>query len=345
MKETALVVCPGRGTYNAAELGYFAKHHSDKPDLLAVVEGARDETRQPTISELDGAASFKMSRHGTGDNASALIYACALGDFLAIDRERFDIVAVTGNSMGWYLALACAGALSHRNGAELVNSMGTLMHNEGEGGQIVYPVVDENWRPDPAKEALVQQMLAASSESQFIATSIRLGGLHVFAADRAGLSYLSKHLPPVDDRYPMRLVHHAAFHSALLTPIIKKARANLPQSIFEAGQIPMVDGRGMVWMPQAFDLGALYRYTLGHQIDQTFDFSAAIDVAVKEFAPDRIIVLGPGSTLGAPVAQQLIRMNWRGLTGKQDFKAQQATSPFILSMGIDEQRARVVATA
>jgi [acyl-carrier-protein] S-malonyltransferase len=40
-----------------------------------------------------------------GDNASLLIYACALADFAAIDRDRFEVVAVTGNSMGWYLAL------------------------------------------------------------------------------------------------------------------------------------------------------------------------------------------------------------------------------------------------
>lgn len=29
-----------------------------------------------------------------------LIYACALADFAAIDRDRFEVVAVTGNSIG-----------------------------------------------------------------------------------------------------------------------------------------------------------------------------------------------------------------------------------------------------
>ena len=34
MKKTALVVCPGRGTYNKAELGYISQHASDST-LLA----------------------------------------------------------------------------------------------------------------------------------------------------------------------------------------------------------------------------------------------------------------------------------------------------------------------
>ena len=49
-----------------------------------------------------------------------MIYACAYADFLAIDRDRFDILGVTGNSMGWYIALACAGALDVMNGFEVV---------------------------------------------------------------------------------------------------------------------------------------------------------------------------------------------------------------------------------
>ena len=71
---------------------------------------------QPTISELDGAEAWKAGVHARGDNASALIFACSYTDFLVIDRETFEIVAVTGNSMGWYTALACGGALAPERG-------------------------------------------------------------------------------------------------------------------------------------------------------------------------------------------------------------------------------------
>ena len=36
-KETVLVVCPGRGTYGANELGYLARHHAGS-SLLATFD-------------------------------------------------------------------------------------------------------------------------------------------------------------------------------------------------------------------------------------------------------------------------------------------------------------------
>ena len=184
-KETALVVCPGRGTYNATELGYLARHHHGGGELVAHLDAMRVKRGQPTISELDNAAKFSTNLHMTGDNASLLIYACAMADFAAIDRDRFDIVAITGNSMGWYLALAAAGALSLDDGARLVNEMGTLMHAEGVGGQVVYPLMNEKWRIDPANVALVKNMLNTAEKTDEVAihVSIQLGGLIVFAAN------------------------------------------------------------------------------------------------------------------------------------------------------------------
>lgn len=73
---------------------------------------------------LDGAEAFSIARHTRGDNASVLIYASTYADFLAIDCETIEIVAVTGNSMGCYSALACAGALSADEGFHVVDVMG-----------------------------------------------------------------------------------------------------------------------------------------------------------------------------------------------------------------------------
>ena len=33
--KTAVVICPGRGTYTKTELGYLSRHHADKAALLA----------------------------------------------------------------------------------------------------------------------------------------------------------------------------------------------------------------------------------------------------------------------------------------------------------------------
>ena len=160
----------------------------------------------------------------------------------------------------------------------------------------------------------------------------------VFAADAAGLKWLMEKLPK-DDRFPMQLNHHAAFHSPLLDGIVPVARSLNPAPDFGGGAIPAIDGRGHVWLPRAFDPTAIYDYTLGAQINRSYDFTRAVQVAAFEFMPDKIIVLGPGTTMGAPVAQALIAGGWKGLSGKADFLARQKSDPILLSMGMADQRA------
>lgn len=341
MKKTAVVICPGRGTYNKPELGYLARHHADKAAFVAMLDAYRKDQGQAAISVLDGAERYSMGVYSRGDNASPLIYGCAYADFLSLDRGAIDVVAVTGNSMGWYIALACAGALTPEGGMDVVNTMGTLMQESLIGGQTVYPFVDENWREVPGRRA---ELLTRVNEINgragcSLAVSIDLGGMFVFAGNEAGLETLEAELPRLDDRFPMRLANHAAFHTALQEPIAKKGREALPQSLLRQPDLPMIDGRGHVWFPKATNLDALWGYTLGHQVTRPYDFARAIQSSVKEFAPDHLIVLGPGNTLGGAVAQSLIAMEWDGLTGKSDFIERQAQSPLLISMGLDDQRA------
>ena len=151
-RKTAVVICPGRGTYTKTELGYLGRYFPDKP-LLARFDDTRTSLGQETLTALDGAPAYSVVRHTRGDNASGLIYGATLGDFRAIDREKVDVVAVTGNSMGWYSTLACGGALTAENGFAVVNTMGTLMQEALIGGQTLYPFVGEDWRNDPAQKA------------------------------------------------------------------------------------------------------------------------------------------------------------------------------------------------
>ncbi|MDE2149808.1 MAG: ACP S-malonyltransferase [Gammaproteobacteria bacterium] len=341
-RERIVVICPGRGTYNQAEWGYLARHHADKSQLLSEFDAARVRQGQPGVRELDATIPFQLKLHSRGDHASALIYACAYCDALSIDADRHEIVAVTGNSMGWYIALAVAGALSAAAGLELVNTMGRLMQESLIGGQILYPWVDDDWQPQPERRTelldLAARITAAGQAHCYL--SIDLGGMLVFGGDAAGLARLEAALPH-RDRYPLRLYNHAAFHTPLQAPVRETARQRLATLPFAAPRVPLIDGRGHVWTPYSTDPRQVWNYTLGHQLTEPYDFTRAVTVAVKEFAPDRLILLGPGTTLGGAVAQTLIRHHWRGLAGKLDFQARQREAPFLLSMGRDDQRARL----
>ena len=341
---TAVVICPGRGSYTKSELGYLGRYHADKIDMLTGFDAERRARGQDGLLALDGAASYSVARHTRGDNASALIYASSLCDFLSIDRRRIDIVAVTGNSMGWYTALACAGALSPQTGFEVVNTMGTLMQERLIGGQIIYPFVADDWRDDQARRAELMALVARidAMPGQRLALSIDLGGMLVLAGDEAGLAAFAAAVAPVQGRFPMRLANHAAFHTPLQAPVAEAGRQRLGPYLFGSPSLPLVDGRGAIWWPGATDTRILHEYTLGHQVTEPYDFTRAVRTAAREFAPHLFVITGPGSTLGGTVAQSLILDGWRGMRSKADFVALQAATPLLISMGMDEQRAAVM---
>lgn len=343
MSKTAVVICPGRGTYTKSELGYLARHHSDALEHLAAFDRERTALGQQTLADLDGAARYQPALHTRGDNASALIYAASFLDAQKIP-EQIEVVGVTGNSMGWYSALAVAGAAKPVDAFRIVNTMGTLMQDSMIGGQCLYPFVDENWQQIPGlRDTLLEQVAQIGRRPDHsLAVSIHLGGMLVFAGNEAGLSAFEQSVTPVQGRYPMRLPNHAAFHTALQEPVAAQGRAALSAALFQPPQRPIIDGRGAVWYPKSCTTEDLRDYTLGHQVVAPYDFTRAITVAARTFAPDVFIITGPGTTLGGAVAQALISIEWQGLISKEDFQTRQRTDPVLLSMGLAEDRARLM---
>ena len=341
-RKSAIVIFPGRGTYGKSELAYLSRFHSDKQAFIAGVDDWRAQHGRATVSDLDNAGSYAASKHASSVNASAIIYTCALADFQSINADKIDIVGVCGNSLGWYLTLAAAGGVALQDGIRVVDTMGALMEEKGVGGQLVYPFVDEDWRPSKERERAIGEALHAGRTAGNAYLSIRLGGTAVLAGDDAGMAAMEQSLPVVEERFPFRLARHSAFHTPLLEHVSHAAFEALPSDLFRAPSIPMIDGRGAIWTPGATSTDALYKYTLGHQIYETFDFSKSVEVAIKEFAPDCLILAGPGATLGAAIAQELIRHRWNGLTSKADFSAMQKDDPFLLAMGREDQRGGVI---
>lgn len=340
-KQRLLVVAPGRGCYNKDELGYLQRYHNDKTAFVANIDAYRKAQKQPSIAALDSEAKYSFKQHTPGENASALIYACAMSDFMDIDREQYEIVAVTGNSMGWYIALALAGALDKQGAIEVINTMGSMMEGGLIGGQLIYPEMDEHWRLDSNKTQTIDEVIAKvnSEDGCALFTSIYLGGYRVLAGNEAGLKLAETLLPKIDDKYPMRLYNHGAFHSPLMNDISEKGKAKLAASLFHKPLVPMIDGQGKIWTQYSTDTQKLHDYTLGHQVLAPYDFTKAIAVGVKEFAPDKVLVLGPGNTLGGPVAQALIDMQGFGWQSKTDFTQAQERDPKLLAMGQEIQRA------
>ncbi len=333
-KERLVVICPGRGSYTKETLGYLKKFKPAIENFVTDIDRRRASRGEPTISELDNATTFSPGIHTKGENASTLIYACSYADFQSIDLSKNEIVAVTGNSMGWYLALAFAGALGRAGAFEVINTMGSMMKEKVIGGQIIFPIIDGDWKQNQELKDIVTKTIGLAREAGGqVYPSINLGGYAVMGGDATGLSFMMKHLPKIEN-YPFQLVNHAAFHTPLLKSTSERAFEMLGPELFKRPTLPLIDGQGRIWQPYSTDVEALHNYTLGTQVVDTYDFTKAVTVALKEFAPDKLVLLGPGNSLGGAIGQILVENKWESIASKGDFSARQKSDPFLISMGL-----------
>ncbi len=343
-KKRIVVICPGRGSYTAESLGYLRHHRSTLQNFIDDIDSRRRNINEPTISELDSKEKFSPALHTRGEHASPLIYACSYADFMSIDRQKYEIVAVCGNSMGWYLTLAFSGALDYAGAFQVIQTMGSMMKTEIIGGQLIYPVVNDDWVREEEKVLVVRDALKKVEREGLgrAFVSIELGGYLVIGGEKRALDSLQKILPKSGD-YPFQLINHAAFHTPLLHETSAAAFLQIDAAIFRKPNVPIIDGRGVVWMPKSTDTRKLYEYTLGHQVYAPYRFTTSIEVALKEFMPDHLVLLGPGSSLGGAIGQSLIQFNWKNLASKNDFTSmQKSNDPFLLSMGIEAQKSLLI---
>jgi acyl transferase domain-containing protein len=323
------IVCPGRGSYTEKTLRSLPASHP----WVAAADRLREARGLEPLSALDAAARFERARHLRPANASPLIWLVTMIDAAGV-MEHERCVACAGNSMGWYTALAVAGALSFEDSFRLVQEM-SLLQEEGEpGGQVLYPLVDDDWRRSEERLRSVEGALASAPGQAF--WSIRLGGYAVLAGSEEGMAHLLRALPRCQlgtTPYPFRLQQHGPYHTPLARGVSERARARLADLDFRAPRTTLVDGRGVRFTPHASDLAALADYTLGAQVTTPYDLSLSLCVLLREEAPERLVLPGPGNTLGGVCAQVLIAERWSGIGSRADFESVQAsTAPFVISL-------------
>jgi acyl transferase domain-containing protein len=314
---------------------------------LARADAWRTGAGRTSLAELDGRERFGAA-HLAGENAAALIYVASAMDAAALAPD-LDVVAVCGNSMGWYTALHVSGALDFDAGLRLADTMGTFQRDGLVGGQVLVPVVDEAWGPDPLAQAAVEGALQTVQRAGHQAwISIRLGGYLVLAGDQEAVRLLLKVLPRsrVGEReYPFQMLGHSAFHTPLMAETGERGRIALADLPSGPPAASLVDGTGRIWRPLPTRPADLLAYTLGRQVVETFDFTTCVRVLLREFAPDALVLLGPGDSLGGVLGQILVSEGWAGLRSKQEFAARQRSEePILYAMGRPEQYRRVAAT-
>ena len=325
----AALFCPGRGSYNKKSLRSLSADHP----WVQSAEKLRAEFDLPPLLELDGAKKFHPPTHLKPTNVSPLIYLCTLLDAKKAQDEH-EIVAVGGNSLGWYTALAVTGALSFEDGFKLVQTMSILQEEFGGGGQILHPMTDENWRMSPKLVKDINEAMAEAAGEAF--PSIDLGGYAVLAGSEDGVRKLLDKLPPEErgpTTYPIRLAQHGPYHTPILQPVAGQALERLGKLDFRAPNTALIDGTGRIHTPASSDPMQLRAYTLGEQIYTPYGFTESVRVALREYAPERIVLPGPGNSLGGICGQILALEGWRGINDRDSFDAvQDSDDPMVISM-------------
>jgi malonyl CoA-acyl carrier protein transacylase len=338
-RRRAGLVCPGRGSYTAASLGSLPPEHP----LVGRAEELRDRYELEPLLALYGSERFGPPRHLRPANASPLILLASL-----LDAERaladHDVVAVAGNSLGWYTALAVGGALAFDDAFRLVQEIALLQEGTSDedgggygGGQVIYPLTDASWQPSDELEGAVTAALRdEDAAGGRVYPSIDLGGYAVLAGDEPGVQRLLRRLPPlrVGERlFPLRLAQHGPYHTPLVRHVAEAASAALEGLHWRAPRMALVDGRGARWTPWSTDPGELRDYTLGQQITTPFDFASSVSVLLREEAPDLLVLPGPGNSLGGICGQLIVGEGYRGIRTRAHFEAVQASDrPVLLSM-------------
>jgi malonyl CoA-acyl carrier protein transacylase len=327
------ILCPGRGSYTEKQLRSLPSEHP----WVARAEDLRAEYGLQPLLELDRAGRFDPSVHLAPANVSPIIYLVSMLDAASALQEH-RAVCIAGNSMGWYTALAVAGALTFDDGFRLVQEMSILQQeqqaSERSGGQVIYPIVDDAWRPSATLRDAVREALETARGEAF--PSIDLGGYSVLAGSEHGVAHLLRALPKVklgSNLYPFRLVQHGPYHTPLVRWVAERAAAQLARLRFRMPATTLIDGRGARFTPWSTDVSALAAYTLGAQVTTRYDFTLSVRVALREHAPDQLVCPGPGNTLGGVCGQILAAEGWRGIRSREDFdRVQAGDRPMLVSM-------------
>ncbi len=328
----AVLVFPGRGSYGPTSLGSLPADHP----LVAVADGVRAELGLDSLAALDAASAFEPKIHLRPSNTGPLAWLVSM-----LDAERaladHRVVAVIGNSPGWFAALAVAKALNAGDAFRLVQGIALLQEEAVDtgagGGHLIYPRLDSDWQP---MAEWIAALDAAGDDGGEVFPSVDLGGFVILAGTDAGIDRVAGRLPAVElgeRQYPLRLAFHIPYHTPLQDAVAASAAVRFTDLLWRVPQLTLIDGRGERFTPWTTDPAELAAYTLGEHLVGQYRFALSARVALREYAPDVLVLPGPGNTMGGVMGQLVVTEGYRGLRTRSEFEAAQAgPSPLVLSM-------------
>lgn len=331
----AAVVFPGPGSYGPTSLGSLPPAHR----WVRAADAMRADAGLRPLTQIDGADRFDPSVHLRPSNSWPLIFLAGLLDAERIADDHEVVVAVA-SSTGWYTALAAAGVLDFADAYRVVQQLALAAEEPLDAGptaELVYPLTDPAWERVPDRLAAVEAAVEGAKDgaADGVARALELGSHVVIGGLSSALRRVAAALPSVTigpRTFPFEAAGHG-WHTPLRAEAAARARERIGELSWQRPNVPLVDERGVRHTPWSADTAAIAEGALIRQPSTTYDFASAFGVALREYAPDVILLPGPGASLGGACAQLIVAEGYRGLRSRQELEqAQGGGSPILLSM-------------
>lgn len=328
----AAVAFPGRGSYGPGSLHSFPAGHP----WVRRADELRAGTGLPSLRELDAADRFAPELHLRPSNAWPLTFLASLLDAERIAGDH-EVVAVVASSTGWYTALAASGAIEFDDAlrivAELAAAAEEALPDGTRAAELVYPMSDDGWQVVAEREAAIDAVVEASEGS--VTRSVVLGSHTILGGPAGAIDTAAAALPPIDvggRAFPLRIPGDG-WHTPLRAESVARAAERIGSVPSERPNVTLVDGSGTRHTPFSTDPAALVAAAILDAPTVTYDFARSLRVALREYAPDVVLLPGPGSSLGAACAQTIVTDGYRGLRSREEFEtAQGVGNPILFSM-------------
>ncbi|MBV8942357.1 MAG: ACP S-malonyltransferase [Solirubrobacterales bacterium] len=258
MASTAILF-PGQGSQTDGMREEVARV---RPDLLEAVSEALGEDPFPRV---DDGTQF----------AQPAIYCASLAGWEALGRPTGELMA--GHSLGELAALVAAGAISDRDGLELVVLRGALMGQADEGGMLALLGAGA---ADKAPELADEHGLAVANDNS--PQQVVLSGA------RANLPAAAQAATELGLR-AMELDVTGAFHSPLMAPAVPAFEEGLASVAFKDPRVPVMSA---VTAEPFDDIPLRLAQALTHPVRWRETL-----LALRALGAERFIEVGPGRVL------------------------------------------------
>lgn len=328
----AAVAFPGRGAYGPGSLRSLDPAHP----WVQRADESRRAAGLPSLVELDAADRYDPAVHARPTNGWALTFVASLLDAERIAADH-EVVVVVATSTGWYTALAAAGVLDLDDALRIVTALAEVAESplaDGErAAELVYPLADEAWQPLPGRAQAVAAALDAAEGTA--ERSLELGSHVLVGGTAAAIEAVAANLPPVPAgtrSFPVRLAGDG-WHTSLRADAVAAAAGSLADIEAARPNVALVDGRGRRLTPWSADPAAILDDAIRGQPARTYGFDTSLRVALREYAPDVVLLPGPGASLGTACAHVIVADGYRGLRSRTEFEhAQTGPDAVLLSM-------------